>query len=214
MHTQLVSTWARENGIEITAAQMDLLADFQARVLDANTRMNLTAITDPIDFAVKHIIDSLTLLPFLPEKASLIDIGTGAGFPGVVLRIMREELQVTLLDSTLKRVNFLREAAQALGLPTECIHARAEEYSRTVGNKKFDIATARAVAALDKLAGYALPFLKKDGVFFAMKGPAPQNEIADAKTAISRHGGTVEDIHSVEIAEGLVHSIVVIRKNN
>jgi len=238
MHAQLVTDWAQENGVEITAAQMDLLANFQARVLEANTRMNLTAITEPADFAVKHIIDSLTLLPLFGAGAdvgaSLIDIGTGAGFPGMVLRIMCARLhegalatngemlpsaglKVTLLDSTLKRVNFLRETAEGLGLPTECIHARAEEFSRTKAfyrAEKFDFATARAVAALDKLAGYALPFVKTGGIFFAMKGPAPQGEIDMAAGAIARHGGIVETVHAVEIAEGIVHSIVVIRKKN
>ena len=204
----IILEFAGENDLEITDKQLATLAAYQAHVLDVNRRMNLTRITDPADFAVKHIIDSLTLLPFIPPGASLIDIGTGAGFPGMVLGIMREDLRLTLLDSTRKRVDFLRETADMLGVQAECVHARAEEYSAP----GFDICTARAVAAMDKLAGYALPLVKPGGVFLAMKGPEISREIEMAKPAIEKHGGFIENIHMVKLSHARTHSVVAIRK--
>ncbi|MCL1862886.1 MAG: 16S rRNA (guanine(527)-N(7))-methyltransferase RsmG, partial [Defluviitaleaceae bacterium] len=171
----------------ISDEQYAMLEAYKARVLEVNQYMNLTRITEETDFAVKHIIDSLTLLPFIGHGASLIDIGTGAGFPGMVLGIMRDDLKVTLLDSLRKRVNFLRQTADMLGLPDiECVHARAEDFAKT---KTFDICTARAVASLDKLAAYALPLVKKGGLFLAMKGNDIADELEKAKPAIKKYGG-------------------------
>jgi 16S rRNA (guanine527-N7)-methyltransferase len=208
MQKNIIEAWARANAQEITDAQWDALAAFKARVLEVNKHMNLTAITDDEGFAVKHIIDSFTLLPFLPRDASVIDIGSGAGFPGLVLRIMRDDLKITLLDSLRKRVNFLRETASELGFDdVECIHARAEEH-----RESYDICTARAVSRLDKLVGYALPLVKKDGVFLAMKGHDVAEEIENAKAALKKFGGVVESVNIVEIAEGMKHSIIVVKK--
>jgi 16S rRNA (guanine527-N7)-methyltransferase len=213
MSKDIILNWARENALEITPAQLDKLAAFQARVLDINQHMNLTAITDPADFAIKHIIDSLTLLPYIPENARLVDIGSGAGFPGMVLKIMRENLQLTLLDSLRKRVNFLHETAETLGFPSiECIHARAEDHAKTHANF-YDITTARAVASMDKLAAWALPLTKSGGSFLAMKGPQIQAELEKSKPAIQKYGGQIEKIALVELTPDLSHSIVVVRKN-
>lgn len=208
---EIVQTWASARGIEITPMQFDALAAYRKRVLDVNKYMNLTAITDPADFAVKHFIDSLTLLPQIPHGANLIDIGTGAGFPGMVLHIMRNDLRVTLLDSTRKRVDFLRETAEILGRPAECIHARAEEHARS-HNGAYDICTARAVARLDKLARWALPLVAPGGAFLAMKGPDVAEEIEAASPALEKYGGRVEDVFVAELTENLRHSIVVVRK--
>ena len=204
---KIISVWTRENGIEISETQFDLLAKYQQRVLEVNKHMNLTRITDEKDFAVKHIIDSLTLLPYIKANASLIDIGTGAGFPGLVLRIMRDDLKLTLLDSLRKRVNFLRETSDMLGLSVECVHARAEDHSQI-----YDICTARAVASLDKLAKFALPLLGKNGVFLAMKGTEISEEIENAKPVIKKFGGQIEKIDIVQLSEELKHSIIVIKK--
>jgi 16S rRNA (guanine527-N7)-methyltransferase len=212
MSKDIILNWAQGNALEITPSQLDKLAEFQARVLEINQHMNLTAITAPADFAVKHIIDSLTLLPYIPENARLVDIGSGAGFPGLVLKIMREDLQLTLLDSLRKRVNFLRETAETLGFPnTECIHARAEDHAKTHANF-YGITTARAVASMEKLAAWALPLTKSGGSFLAMKGPQIQAELQNAKPAIKKYGGSVEKIALAELAPGLSHSIVIIRK--
>ncbi|MCL2456141.1 MAG: 16S rRNA (guanine(527)-N(7))-methyltransferase RsmG, partial [Defluviitaleaceae bacterium] len=199
--------WARANATEISDAQFDALAAFQARVLDVNKFMNLTAITDEKDFAEKHIIDSLTLLPYIPDGASVIDIGSGAGFPGLVLRIMKKNIRLTLLDSLRKRIIFLRETCELFGFDdVECVHSRAEEHKQM-----YDFCTARAVASLDKLAGYALPLLKKNGVFLAMKSRDIADEIENAKPAIKKFGGSLEKISVVKISDELERSIVAIR---
>ncbi|MCL1883398.1 MAG: 16S rRNA (guanine(527)-N(7))-methyltransferase RsmG [Defluviitaleaceae bacterium] len=212
MHKNTIINWAKENAINITESQLSALESFQDRVLAVNKHMNLTAITTCEDFAVKHIIDSLTLLPYIPENANLIDIGTGAGFPGLVLRIMREDINLTLLDSLRKRVIFLRETSDMLNFPeVECIHARAEEFAKK-HPEVFDICTARAVAKLDKLAKYTLPLIKKGGSFLAMKGPDTTAELAEAKSAIQKYGGSVEKIAITKIAEELNHSVIIIRK--
>jgi 16S rRNA (guanine527-N7)-methyltransferase len=212
MQKDIVTGWAKSNGLEVSEAQINALAAYQQRVLEVNQHMNLTAITADEDFAVKHIIDSFTLLPFIAENATLIDVGTGAGFPGLVLRIMRPSLRLTLLDSLRKRVNFLRETANMLGFSdVECVHARAEDYSKT-NACAFDIATARAVASLDKLAKWALPLVKENGVFLAMKGHDIDAEIEKAQPTIHKFGGHVEKVELVNISNRLTHSIVVIRK--
>ena len=211
---KLIQSWAAKNSIIITEKQLSLLTRHQAYVLETNKHMNLTAITNPIEFATKHIIDSLTLLPYIAHLADgvrLADIGTGAGFPGIVLAIMREDLHVTLIDSLRKRVFFLQETVTALGLTNvECIHARAEDLSRD--GVAFDICTARAVAGMDKLAKWVLPITRPGGLFLAMKGPDVAEELDRAKPILAKRGGMVKSVDLVEIAEGLSHSIVVIEK--
>jgi 16S rRNA (guanine527-N7)-methyltransferase len=212
MRKDIIKKWEKENATEVTEKQLTTLEAYQNQVLKVNQTMNLTAITTPEDFAIKHIIDSLTLLPYIPENACIIDIGTGAGFPGIVLKIMREDINLTLLDSLRKRVNFLQQTTELLNLQkTNCIHARAEDHAKT-HPAHYEICTARAVASMDKLTKYALPLVKKDGAFLAMKGPEITEELEKAKPALAKKGGTVEKIAITEIAEGIKHSIVVIRK--
>lgn len=213
MQTDLVKTWARENDVAITDAQFALLEQHQNMVLETNKHMNLTAITDPEAFAVKHIIDSLTLLPYIPQGVTLADVGTGAGFPGIVLAIMREDLHVTLVDSLRKRVFFLQEVVNTLGLKNvECVHSRAEDLARE--GKAFDICTARAVARMDKLVKWVLPITKPGGTFLAMKGSEIHDELEKARFVIKKRGGHVVCVNLIEVAPGLVHSIVVIAKGN
>ena len=208
MREDLILAWAQKQGLVVTEEQLHKLARYQARVLEVNKYMNLTAITDSTDFAVKHIIDSLTLLRLVkPGVASLVDIGTGAGFPGLVLGIMRPDLRLTLLDSLQKRVNFLRETAEMLGVKAECVHARAQDYTI-----QHDYATARAVASLDKLATFALPLVKKGGAFLAMKSAGINEEIEKAKPIIEKHGGLVESVEVVEIASDIVRWVITISK--
>ncbi|MCL1788144.1 MAG: 16S rRNA (guanine(527)-N(7))-methyltransferase RsmG, partial [Defluviitaleaceae bacterium] len=133
MQPDLVEKWTAQHGVAITDTQRKRLATHQDMVLEKNRYMNLTAITDPVEFAVKHIIDSLTLLPYIPPALgiTLADVGTGAGFPGLALAIVREDLQVTLVDSLRKRIVFLQEVVDTLGLQNvSCIHARAEDLAR------------------------------------------------------------------------------------
>jgi len=211
MHTGLITDWAAQNGIPITAAQLNLLDKHQAKVLETNKHMNLTAITCPQEFAVKHIIDSLTLLPYIKDGTRLADIGTGAGFPGLVLAIMRPGLHVTLIDSLRKRVFFLQEVIDELGLDNvQAVHSRAEDMARQ--GITFDICTARAVASMDKLAKWVLPITAPGGTFLAMKGPTVEEELENAKPTIAKLGGFIKTVDKIEIAPGLMHSIVVMSR--
>ena len=212
MHKGIVKTWADKNCISMTAEQLNLMDKHRQMVLETNKVMNLTAITDPQEFAVKHIIDSLSLLPYIPAGGrSLADIGTGAGFPGVMLAIMRPDVHVTLIDSLRKRVFFLQEVIGELGLENvQAVHSRAEDMARQ--GMTFDICTARAVAAMDKLAKWVLPLVAPGGTFLAMKGPHVADELENAKPAIARLGGLVKSVDLVKIAAGLVHSIVVVER--
>jgi len=211
MRKDIIEHWANENNVIINAQQFEKLAAFQKRVLMVNQQMNLTAIKDDVGFAVKHIIDSLTLLPYIPENATLLDIGTGAGFPGVVLGIMRPDIHLSLLDSLKKRIQFLKESLDMLGIDgVECIPHRAEELVRT--GVKYDVCTARAVARMDKLVKYALPLVRPGGVLLAMKGADVAEEVENAKNVLSKHGGIIKNVDLIKIADDINHSIIVVEK--
>ena len=190
--------WGEENNLEITGRQADQLDRYAQLLVEWNEKMNLTAITDPEGVLVKHLMDSLTVLRSLPaagEKVRLIDVGTGAGFPGIPLAVMREELELTLLDSLNKRLVFLEAVCRALGLEARCVHARAEEAGRQKAHReKYNVATARAVAALPALCEYCLPLVVPGGVFLAMKGPDGEREAQEAASAIKVLGGKLAGI--------------------
>lgn len=187
----LLTTYAAACGVPLTAEMADKFDLYAARLVEWNEKMNLTAITDPYGIVVRHFTDSLTLLPYLPQgECSLIDVGTGAGFPGVALAIAKPQIRLTLLDSLQKRLTFLEEVCRALDIPVTLVHARAEEGGRQAAlREQFDVATARAVAALPTLCEYCLPFVKTGGTFWAMKGPSYTEEWVDAKGAARRLGG-------------------------
>ena len=175
--------------VEDTAAER---LDIYARLLvEWNEKMNLTAITDPTGIVLKHFADSLAAAPLLPTGAfSLIDVGTGAGFPGVPLAILRGDMELTLLDSLNKRLIFLEELCRAVGVKATRVHARAEEGGRNPElREQFDVATARAVAGLPVLCELCLPFLKTGGRFLALKGPDAAREQAEAAAAVKALGG-------------------------
>ena len=179
--------------MEVDARLADRLDTYARLLAEWNEKMNLTAITDPVGVTVKHFADSLTAASLLPEgEFTLIDVGTGAGFPGVPLALYREDCRLTLLDSLNKRLVFLETVCRELGLPVTLIHARAEEGGRKPEwRERFDVATARAVAALPTLCEYCLPFVKKGGRFIALKGPDAQREQEAAAKAVSLLGGKV-----------------------
>jgi len=190
---------------------------FKNNLLLWNKRMNLTAIVDDADIQIKHFNDSLTLVSLLPAgNIRMIDVGAGAGFPSIPLKIMRPDIRLTLLDSLRKRIDFLTDTVSLLGLEnTVCIHARAEDLQKQSEHKNsYDICVARAVAKLDKLCAWCIPFLKPDGRFIAMKGPNVHAELEEAQNTIERLGAVVADIHYFELAEGLVHSAIVIKKTS
>jgi len=179
---------AKEIGVKVSPAQADQFQIYLDLLLERNEVMNLTAITDPHEAVVKHFVDSLTLLKAVEIKkgAKLIDVGTGAGFPGLPVKILRPDIELTLLDGLNKRLKFLSEVCEAIGVEATCVHKRAEEAGKIVGMREcYDIATARAVARMNTLCEYCIPLIKMKGHFVAMKGPGLTEELAEAKKAVS-----------------------------
>ena len=206
-----------EHGLEALGLDNSRIPDlerFAALMLERNQVMNLTAITEPRDVASLHLLDSLALIREAAlETEKIVDVGAGAGFPGMPLAIVKPSLHLTLLDSLGKRVDFLREAAEALGLENvECVHARAEEFAAQQ-RERFDAAVSRAVAALPVLCELCLPLVKPGGRMLAMKSSHSEEEIAQARTAIRTLGGELEWVKDYTIpTTEVVHRIVCIRK--
>ena len=190
------------------------LIEFSRLLLEKNQVMNLTAITEPGEVATLHLLDSLAVAAAgdLAGK-KVIDVGTGAGFPGVPLAIALPNASLTLLDSLGKRVNFLEETCRALGLQNvTCVHARAEEFA-AAHRESYDVAVSRAVAALPVLCELCLPLVKVGGVFLAMKSSHSQEETEQAAKAISLLGGKLEDVTDYSIpTTDVTHRLLVIRK--
>lgn len=199
-----------ELGVDLV--HMDALEEFSRLLVKKNEVMNLTGITEPREVATLHLLDSLSLLPLAQmEGKKIIDVGTGAGFPGVPLKIALPESEVTLLDSLNKRVDFLRESCDAIGLKgVECVHARAEEFGH---REEYDYAVSRAVASLPVLCELCLPLVKVGGEFLAMKSSHTEEEINDAKKAIAMLGGVITEVidYTIPTTE-IVHRVVRIRK--
>lgn len=181
------------------------LVTFFHLVIEKNKVMNLTAITDFTDFSVKHFADSLSLFKiFKLDSGKVIDVGTGAGFPGIPLAICCPDVSFTLLDSLKKRVSFLSDVTHELGLNNvTLIHGRAEEAGRTESLRdSFDLSVSRAVAGLSTLVEYTLPFVKPFGTFVAYKGPNSVSEIAEASNALKVFSARVDHVHSFELNNG------------
>ncbi len=188
------------------------LEQFSALLVEKNKVMNLTGITEPREVATLHLLDSLSLLPIAPLSGkSIVDVGTGAGFPGIPLKIVLPDSHVTLLDSLNKRIEFLRESCDALGLSdVECVHARAEEFGH---RESFDYAVSRAVASLPILCELCLPLVKVGGAFLAMKSSHTEEEIQSAKPAIAMLGGRIREVVDYTIpTTDIVHRVVYIEK--
>lgn len=214
---EILRTEAAKFNIEITNKMLEKFQVYEDMLLEYNSFMNLTAITDPYEVKIKHFLDSLTLLGErkLKQGCSVIDIGAGAGFPSMPNAIVREDVSFTMLDSLGKRVNFLNTVAEKLELKNvTAVHMRAEDGGKDKNMREnYDIAVARAVADLSVLAEYALPFVKVGGYFLAMKGTAPIEEVERAKKAIKALGGQIEKVSEVNIEPlSLNHTIVVIKK--
>ena len=193
---------------------IEKLEIFSAFLVEKNKVMNLTGITEPREVATLHLLDSLSLLPMAELKGkSIVDVGTGAGFPGMPLAVALPESPITLLDSLNKRIDFLREAGEQLGLTnTEYVHARAEEFAAD-HRESYDYAVSRAVASLPMLCELCLPLVKVGGQFLAMKSSHTEEEIASAKSAISKLGGKIEEVRDYTIpTTDVVHRVICIRK--
>lgn len=192
-------------GFPLNANQIKMFGIYYALLIEWNAKMNLTAITEPKEVAVKHIIDSLTALRGIEETKSfrLIDVGTGAGFPGIPLKIVRPDMHLVLLDSLKKRVRFLETVVGALELKgVECLHGRAEEAARDKNlRESFDIAVSRAVARLPVLAEYLLPFVRIGGRALALKGLHSQEEAQEARRAAEILGGSAIEVIPVTLPD-------------
>ena len=195
----------------LTEAQIETLCTFAEALIEKNKVMNLTAITEPEAVADLHFVDCISLLdaePFAGKR--VIDVGCGAGFPGVPLKVADPSIRLTLLDSLGKRMTWLSEVLPTLGVEAQVVTGRAEEYVQSC-REQFDIATSRAVARLNVLAELCLPYVKVGGAFLAMKGALTDEEVTEAKHGITTLGGRVERIFEYPVADA-VHKAVVIRK--
>ena len=183
-------------------------------LIDWNKKINLTAITQEKDIIYKHFIDSISINKYIKNKTDIIDIGTGAGFPGIPLKILNSKNSFTLVDSLGKRINFLQNVKKDLNLNNiNLIHSRVEDLAQIDAyREKFDIVASRAVANLRVLVEYMLPLVKEDGICICMKGPNIEEEIKDAKNAINILGGKIEKIDFMELPGEMQRNIVIIRK--
>ena len=203
--------------IEITLNenQEDDFYKYMELLLEWNEKINLTAITDPKEILLKHFIDSITISKYIEKKDKVLDIGTGAGFPGIPLKIINKENEFTLLDSLNKRITFLNDVIQKLNLEKICaIHGRAEEFIKKSGEREsYNIVTSRAVAKLNVLLEYMLPFTKIGGRCICMKSFEIEEELKEAKKAIEILGGEIEKIDIIALPESEIkRKIVVIKK--
>lgn len=196
----LLKRLAADFEVELSPVALERFDTYASLLCEWNERMNLTGITDPHGIVIKHFVDSLTLCPHVPHGASLIDVGTGAGFPAVPVAIAREDVAVTLLDSLQKRLTFLNAVCEELGLSCRTVHARAEDGGKQADLREaFDIATARAVAALPVLCEYCVPFVKPGGHFVAMKGPDSDAEQQAAVRAAAKLGARYRTTHELTV---------------
>lgn len=211
---QFLERYLNEMELACSESQMEQFEAYHRLLAEWNEKINLTAIREPQEVALKHFADCLFGLRFLPEGARVVDVGSGAGFPGVPLKIMRPDLNVLLLDSLNKRLVFLNELIAALGLTgIETLHSRAEDSAKKELREQFDVATARAVAHLSVLSEYCLPYVKTGGIFLAYKGSSGFDEIEEAASAIRILGGVLEEKTEYLLpSSDIRHTLAVIRK--
>ena len=206
-----------EVDFKISDEELGKFKRYKELLQEWNEKIDITTIIEDEEVDIKHFLDSLTVLDsdVVKEGMKVIDIGTGGGFPGLPLKIVRDDLDILLLDSLNKRINFLKEVIKELGLKNiDALHGRAEELSRKPEyREQYDLAVSRAVAYLDTLVEYTLPFVKPGGYFVSMKGPDVQEEVDQAKNAIDTLGGRLVEVKEVKIPQSdIVHSLVVIEK--
>ena len=208
---------AKTLGIGLVEDEVYNFSLYKELLKEWNQKINITSITDDVEIDIKHFIDSLT--PFntnlFKKDIKIIDIGTGGGFPGIPLKIVNKDMEVVLLDSLNKRINFLNEVIKRLKLKNiVAIHGRAEELGRNINHReKYDIAISRAVASLNTLSEYSIPFVKVGGYFISMKGPDVDGELKDAERGIKILGGKVKDVKKITLPlSDITHSLIIIEK--
>lgn len=203
-------------GLDISRENIEKFDLYKDLLKEWNNKINLTAITDDQEIWEKHFLDSSMALKFdlIEDGDSIIDIGTGAGFPGLPIKIMKDNINLTLLDSLNKRINFLMHVSDELGLENiEFVHGRAEDFGKDVDfRQSYDIAVSRAVSALPVLLEFCLPFVKVGGKFISYKGPGYKEEIDSAKKALEVLGGEVKDVLEFKLPDGSERYLVVIEK--
>lgn len=213
----LMKEAAADVNMNLSEEQYDKFIKYMRLVQEWNQKINLTAITEDEEFIKKHFIDCIKAFKSeeLKNAKNLIDVGTGAGFPGLPIAIMREDLNVTLLDSLNKRINFLNIVVNELGLKNVItIHSRAEDGARKKElRENFDVATSRAVANMTVLSEFCLPYVKVGGHFVALKGPAIEEELKASKNALGVLGGRLKEVIELEIEDtDLKHNVVIVSK--
>lgn len=202
-------------GVTLDDTMLEQFYNYKNLVVEWNEKINLTAITDDLEFAVKHFVDSLTINKYIEQGKTIIDIGTGAGFPGIPVKILNKENKVVLFDSLNKRLKVLEDIIEKIGINNiETLHGRAEETFKNKNHReKYDIATSRAVAALNVLVELMLPAVKVGGICICMKGNNADVEIEEAKKAIKELGGEIIKVEKITLPElNLERNIVIIKK--
>lgn len=206
-----------ELGLKLNESNLNAFIRYKELLKEWNEKINITSITDDVEIDLKHFLDSLT--PFTTSlfngNKKIIDIGTGGGFPGIPLKILNRELDIVLLDSLNKRIGFLNEVIETLGLNNIiAMHGRAEELSiKPLYREQFDICISRAVASLNTLSEYCIPFVKVGGHFISMKGPDVMEELRESKNAIKLLGGEIVDTKLINLPQSdIVHSLIIIEK--
>lgn len=202
-------------GVELDETALNRFDIYAKFLVEWNEKINLTAITDPEGIVIKHFVDSLTIFSAvdIPQGAKIIDVGTGAGFPGIPMLIARPDLDITLMDSTNKRLNVIRDILEKLELSANVVHSRAEEAGKSADfREKYDFSTARAVSNLRDLSEYCLPFVKVGGAFISMKGAKAEEEIDEANKAIKTLGGKIKAKKTFELEETGERMIITIEK--
>lgn len=205
---------ASKINVNLNKEQLEKCNLYMNLLLEWNEKMNLTAITDPKDIILKHFIDSFTIEKYIKNEKKVIDVGTGAGFPGIPISILQKDIDITLLDSLNKRIMFLEDVIQKLQLnKVQAVHARAEEFAKNkLEREQYDISTSRAVAPLNILLEYLLPLIKVGGKCVCMKGSNIE-EIKKANNALKLLGGEIEKIEKINLPESdIIHHIIIIKK--
>ena len=203
-----------QNNIETDKKYYNYFYNYMKQIIDWNDKINVTAITDEKMFIVKHFIDSLTISKYINEKDKVIDVGTGAGFPGIPLKFSKPQLSITLIDSVNKKLNVIRDITQNMNLEKlEILHSRAEDLANDKNyREKYDVVTTRAVSNLSTIAEYMLPLLKINGIAICMKGPNINEELEESRKAIEILGGKIEKIEKTIIDNEIERNIIIIKK--
>ncbi len=212
---ELVIKACSEIGIELSELQAEKFEKYYNTLIEWNEKINLTRIVEPEEVALKHFADSLSVIKYfdIPENAKVIDVGTGAGFPGLPLKIYRDDINLTLLDSLNKRLVYLQETAEKINAQVNTLHSRAEDAGKDKSQREsYDVAVSRAVARLNTLCEYCLPFVKPGGSFIAMKAADYKDEIKEAENAIKVLGGEISSVNDFNLNGAGERAVIVIKK--